>query len=106
MSSSIPSIISPRRYPQRTPNVGCLIVDNASWHKSQRLNWHHFEVHYLPGYSPNFNPIERLWLRLKADFFSDFIAKSPDELTQRLCHALTSFMNDPEKVVSQCAFRK
>ena len=59
-----------------------LIVDNASWHKSQRLNWHHFEVHYLPGYSPDFNPIERLWLRLKADFFSDFIAKSPDELTQ------------------------
>ena len=83
-----------------------LIVDNASWHKSQRLNWHHFEVHYLPGYSPDFNPIERLWLRLKADFFSDFIAKSPDELTQRLCHALTSFMNDPEKVASQCAFRK
>ena len=31
-----------------------LIVDNASWHKAQRLNWHHFEVHYLPGYSPDF----------------------------------------------------
>ena len=54
-----------------------LIVDNASWHKAQRLNWHHFEVHYLPGYSLDFNPIERLWLRLKVDFFSDFIAKSP-----------------------------
>jgi transposase len=52
---------------------------------------------YLPGYSPDFNPIERLWLRLKADFFSDFIAKSTDELTLRLCHALTSFMNDPPK---------
>ena len=83
-----------------------IIVDNASWHKAQKLCWHHFEVHFLPGYSPDFNPIERLWLRLKADFFSDFIAKSPAELTQRLCHALTSFMNDPEKVASQCAFRK
>ena len=83
-----------------------LIVDNASWHKAQRLHWHHFEVHYLPGYSPDFNPIERLWLRLKADFFSDFIAKSPEELTQRLCHALTSLMNDPKKVASQCALRK
>jgi hypothetical protein len=51
-----------------------LIVDNASWHKTKRLNWH--ELHFLPGYSPDFNPIERLWLRLKADFFSDFIAKS------------------------------
>ncbi len=83
-----------------------LIVDNASWHKAQRLNWHHFEVHYLPGYSPDLNPIERLWLRLKVDFFSDFIAKSPEQLTQRLSHALTSLMNDPETVASQCAFRK
>jgi len=64
-----------------------LIVDNASWHKAQRLNWHHFEVHYLPGYSPDFNPIERLWLRLKVDFFSDFIAKSPEQLTQSLPRA-------------------
>ena len=83
-----------------------LIVDNASWHKAQRLNWHHFEVRFLPGYSPDFNPIERLWLRLKADFFTDFIAKTPDELTKRLCRALTSFFNDPQKVASQCAFRK
>ena len=97
LAQEIPAVDSKRRL---------LIVDNASWHKAQRLNWHHFEIHYLPGYSPDFNPIERLWLRLKADFFSDFIAKSPDELTQRLCHALTSFMNDPEKVASQCAFRK
>jgi transposase len=65
-----------------------------------------FEVRFLPGYSPDFNPIERLWLRLKADFFSNCIARSPDELTHRLCYALTSLMNDPEKVASQCAFRK
>ena len=97
LAEQIPAVDSKRRL---------LIVDNASWHKAQRLNWHHFEVHYLPGYSPDFNPIERLWLRLKADFFSDFIAKSPEELTQRLCHALISFMEDPEKVASQCAFRK
>lgn len=43
-----------------------LIVDNASWHKAARLCWHHFAVKFLPGYSPDFNPIERLWLRLKA----------------------------------------
>lgn len=44
-----------------------LILDNASWHKAARLNWHHFEPKFLPGYSPDFNPIERFWLRLKAD---------------------------------------
>jgi hypothetical protein len=60
----------------------------------------------MPGYSTDWNPSERLLLRLKPYFFSDFIAKSHEELTQRLCHALTSLMNDPEKVASQCAFRK
>ena len=46
-----------------------LIGDNASWHRAGRVNWHHFEPKFLPGYSPGFNPIERLWLRLKADWF-------------------------------------
>jgi transposase len=83
-----------------------LILDNASWHKAQRLNWHHFEVRFLPAYSPDFNPIERLWLRLKADYFSDFIAHTPEELTERLAIALNAFMDDPPTVASQCATRK
>ena len=106
MSSSITSIFWPEEIAPLDSKRRLLIVDNASWHKAQRLNWHHFEVHYLPGYSPDLNPIEWIWLRLKVDFFSDFIAKSPEQLTQRLSHALTSLMNDPETVASQCAFRK
>ena len=83
-----------------------LILDNASWHKAGRLNWHHFEVKYLPAYSPDFNPIERLWLRLKADWFWDFIARTAGELTDRLCHALKSFIDQPSKTASICAMRK
>lgn len=42
-----------------------LIIDNAGYHKSKAL-LDFFEktkitVHYLPPYSPNLNPIERLW---------------------------------------------
>ena len=44
LAEEIPPLDSKRRL---------LIVDNASWHKAQRLNRHHFEVHYLPGYSPD-----------------------------------------------------
>ena len=82
------------------------ILDNASWHKAARLRWHHFEVRFLPAYSPDFNPIERLWLRLKADYFTDWIARTPDELTERLCMALNALMDDPPKVAAQCATRK
>jgi transposase len=83
-----------------------LIVDNASWHRAARVDWHHFEPKFLPGYSPDFNPIERLWLRLKADWFWDFIARTPDELTDRLCAALKSFIDQPAQTASICSIRK
>jgi transposase len=83
-----------------------LIMDNASWHKAVRINWHHFEPKFLPGYSPDFNPIERLWLRLKADWFWDYIARSREELTERLCTALKSFIDQPSKTASICSIRK
>jgi transposase len=83
-----------------------LIMDNASWHKAARLNWHHFQPEYLSPYSPDFNPIERLWLRLKADWFYDFVAQSSQELSDRLCTALKSFINDSAKTASICAIRK
>ena len=80
-----------------------LIMDNASWHKTKRLNWHSIEPAYLPPYSPDFNPIERLWLRLKADFFSDFIAKTPDQLVDRICKGINDLMNTPSSLKSTCA---
>ena len=83
-----------------------LIVDNASWHKAARLHWRHFEPIYLPAYSPDFNPIERLWLRLKADWFWDFIAHTDEQLADRLCTALKSFIDDTQKTASICSFRK
>jgi transposase len=83
-----------------------LILDNASWHRATRVQWHHFEPKFLPGYSPDYNPIERLWLRLKADWFWDFIARTPDALTERLCTALKSFIAAPHKTASICSIRK
>lgn len=80
-----------------------LILDNASWHKSKTLNWHHFEPAYLPPYSPDFNPIERFWLRLKSDFFADFFTKKGDQLEERIVLGLQAFFAQPEKVKSNCA---
>ncbi|MFO1511457.1 MAG: transposase [Verrucomicrobiota bacterium] len=87
--------------PQKAGVQQLVIVDNASWHKSSRLNWHHFEPKFLPGYSPEpVNPIERLWLRLKADWFWDFIARTQAELTDRLCTAIKAFLANPTKTAS------
>ena len=65
-----------------------LICDNASWHKATRLDWGAFEPIYLPPYSPDLNPIERLWLLIKAEWFADFVAKDREALMERLDKAL------------------
>ena len=93
-------------HPARTGERQILVQDNASWHKSRGLHWHHFEPQFLPPYSPDFNPIERLWLRIKCDWFSDYIAKTGAELGDHLCAAFCAFMDDPVKVASNTAFRK
>ena len=82
------------------------MLDNASWHKVKTLRWHDFEPLFLPPYSPDFNPIERLWLRLKADFFTDWIARNAQQLEERLCLALNHFIDHPAKISSICSFRK
>lgn len=92
--------------PPRTGLRRVLVRDNASWHKVEPLNWHHFQPLFLPAYSPDFNPIERLWLRLKADFFADWIPRSGAELEDRLCLALNHFMSHSSQTASICSIRK
>lgn len=42
-----------------------IIWDNAGYHRSQAIRdfveTTNIELHFLPPYSPNLNPIERLW---------------------------------------------
>jgi transposase len=80
-----------------------LVLDNASWHKTAKLNWHHIEPLYLPPYSPDFNPIERFWLRLKADYFADFFTREVSKLEERISDGLRAFFRSPDVVASQCA---
>lgn len=79
-----------------------LILDNVSWHKTKSLNWYHITPEYLSPYSPDFNPIERLWLRIKTDFFSNFISKTPEELINRIIEAVGYYLENPDKIISLC----
>ncbi len=85
---------------QRKRNL--LILDNASWHKSKSLNWGRFEPVYLPAYSPDLNPIEELWLIMKGEWFSDFYAKSREQLIERLIQALNWIIDRRELNKKTC----
>lgn len=79
-----------------------LVLDNASWHKVKSLNWHHIKPIYLPPYSPDFNPIERLWQHLKSHYLAGFITNSGEELIDKLIDSIQSMMHEPEVVRSVC----
>jgi hypothetical protein len=84
--------------PTRKRNI--LVLDNASWHKGKKLNWHFFEPLYLPPYSPDFNPIERIWLIMKAEYFCDINCRNEAALIDRANHALCELMENPTKIAS------
>jgi transposase len=84
--------------PSRKRNI--LILDNASWHKRKSLNWHFFEPVYLPPYSPDFNPIERIWLLMKGEHFANIHCRNKAALIERADKALCDLMDNPTKVVS------
>jgi transposase len=83
-----------------------IVLDNASWHKAKRLDWGRFEPLFLPPYSPDFNPIERLWLLIKAEWFSDFIAKDRQQLIDRLDQALNWAVDRAQLNQKTCSMRK
>jgi len=58
-------------------------MDNASWHKRKTTNWHNWQPMYLPPYSPDLNPIERIWLTMKARWFNNHVCKNEEKLFER-----------------------
>lgn len=79
-----------------------LVMDNASWHKSPKLEWHHIQPMYLPPYSPDLNPIERLWAVIKDEFFVKFGTRKREVLLDRIQNAVQSLLKNPETVRSVC----
>lgn len=82
-----------------------LLVDNASWHKVKSLQWGHFTPVYLPAYSPDLNPIERLWRLIKDEWFSDFVAKGKQHLIERVEKAMLWALGRPEQIQATCTIK-
>jgi len=81
----------------------CLVLDNASWHKTKQLRWHHVEKVFLPPYSPDFNPIERLWQYLKGHEMAGFLTRDGEELSNKLAQSIQELLQRPELIRSACA---
>lgn len=70
-----------------------LVMDNLSPHKNQTtLQWlaaAGVEVLFLPAYSPDLNPIEKMWSKVK-NFLRSVQARTPADLVEAIGNALRS----------------
>jgi transposase len=72
-------------------SLNILVLDNGAFHKAKALAWPANVVGcFLPPYTPELNPIERLWRDLK-DKLSDLMAKSIEELSDTVCRLITEY---------------
>jgi len=52
---------------------------------------------YLTLYSPDLNPIERIWPTMKARWFNNHVCKSEEKLLERLDQAILDVIDSPER---------
>lgn len=68
-----------------------LVIDGAGWHKSKDLVIpSNIELAYLPPYSPELNPIERLWQYIKKATIRNRIYETIEELEDVVCDFINS----------------
>ena len=79
-----------------------LVLDNAGWHKAKSLAWHHIEPVYLPPYSPDLNPIERLWQHLKGQYLAGYFTRSGQELGDKIYNSIRDLLGMPDVIRSVC----
>jgi transposase len=94
---------------EQTTQPIMLIQDGARYHTSTAMQ-HFFSLHLerltvvqLPSYSPDYNPIEKLWKKVKKEgthlqYFPTFEA-----LTDTVEHALLKFANTPAEILALCS---
>jgi hypothetical protein len=79
-----------------------LVLDNAGWHGSNRIDLpENISLLPLPPYSPELNPIERLWHWLKDHEFSNRVYPDYDDLLEAVSDMWNTLT--PERIQSVCA---
>ena len=80
-----------------------MVLDGAGWHGSNALVVpDNITLVALPPYSPECNPVERIWLHLREKFLS--LQVFPDQATiiDACCDAWNRLVADPGRTKSLC----
>jgi transposase len=78
-----------------------MIMDNAKYHHSKALqpwlakNAERIELYFLPAYSPNLNPIERVWKKAKKASIHNRYFERLEDLHSEIFRRFNRFQGNP-----------
>ena len=79
------------------PTGSIVVMDNLSSHKSRNvgllLQDAGAELRYLPPYSPDYNPIEQMWSKVKS-YLRSAKARTQEDLYQAIAEALSTISSN------------
>ena len=82
-----------------------LIMDQAGWHKAKKLVVpDEVTILYLPPYSPELNPVERLWAYLRSHYLSNRVYDDYDHLLAAGAEAWQKLTPDRLRSVCACPY--
>jgi transposase len=78
-----------------------LLLDQAGWHTSKKLTIpQNVTLVALPPKCPELNPVENVWQFMRANWLSNRIFQSYDDILDHCCAAWNKLVDQPWKILS------
>ena len=82
-----------------------LFMDQAAWHKSRYLKKpDNVKIKFLPPYSPELNPVEKLWWWLRKETTHNMIFETIDHLMDALENKYRELTPEKLKTLCNCGY--
>jgi len=81
-----------------------MVLDNVRYHHARKIkewlekNSEKIELHFLPPYSPNLNPVEKVWKKVKKESVHNKHFRTQEELKVNLFRRFNRIQGNPASV--------
>jgi len=80
---------------------GVVLMDRAGWHATGKLQVpENLTIILLPSKSPELNPVENVWQYLRANWLSNRVFETYEDIVDAACEAWNKLIEQPETITS------
>jgi transposase len=78
-----------------------LLLDRAGWHTTAMLDMpKNITPIFLPSRAPELNPVENVWQYLRANWLSNRVFETYDDIVNAACQAWRNLIAQPQTITS------